>query len=241
MTNPILRDVQINCANCSLDEICIPRGLSSDEIIELSHAVQTKRLLQKGEFIYRQGDEFKGIMAIQSGTAKLIMDDVNGDEHILRILLPGELLGFDGLSDQHYCSAVALTTLSVCILPGNQMDILCQQVPNLMRELFRHNSETLKNSQERIVINKQSAEVRMAKFLIDLSERLKKRGFSASDFILTLTREEIGNHLGLALETVSRLLKQFQNQELITVKQKQISIKNIEGLKKIETERSIND
>lgn len=235
LTNSKLhRDMQISCKNCSLDEICIPRGLSEEEIKHLSGVVQQKKILQRGDYIYRQGDDFKGILAIQSGSAKLITDDESGKEHILNILLPGELLGFDGLSNKHSCSAIALNTVSYCELPSNQIDAICHKVPALIRELFRHNSESLNCSQERVVINKRAGEIRLAIFLNDLSDRLKKRGFSATEFILPLTREEIGNHLGLALETVSRLLKQFQNQQVIEVKQKHIKILDLEALKQIQ-------
>jgi CRP/FNR family transcriptional regulator len=240
MNRKIHHELQVSCGNCSLNEICIPRGLSAEEIRGLSEVVQQKKVLHKGDFLYRQGDEFRGILAVQSGSAKLLTDDETGNEHILSILLPGELLGFDGLTGRHSCSAAALNTLSFCEIPSNQIDVICQKVPSLIRELFRHTNDTLNCSKDRVVINKRAGEVRLAIFLIDLSERLKVRGFSSTDFILPLTREEIGNHLGLALETISRLLKQFQNQQLITVKQKQVKILNLNGLKNIQKESHSN-
>jgi CRP/FNR family transcriptional regulator len=206
--------------------------LSEREVNCLSEAVKRKKTLQRGEYLYREGSPFKGILAIKSGTAKLVKDDPHGNEHIINILLPGELLGFDGLhAHRHCCSAMALETLSFCELPADKLETLCQQVSGLMRELFRHTGEKLNEDRNQLVLQKRPAEERLASFLISLSERFKRRGFSASEFTLTLTRQEIGNHLGLALETVSRLLTQFQNAGLITVNNRHIQINDMNGLR----------
>lgn len=228
----LIDDVQVSCMNCSLDTICLPRGLSEHEVNCLSEAVKRKKTLQRGEYLYREGSQFKGILAIKSGTAKLVKDDPHGNEHIINILLPGELLGFDGLHDhRHSCSAVALETLSFCELPADKLETLCRQVSGLMRELFRHTGEKLNEDCNKLVLHKRPAEERLASFLISLSERFRRRGFSPSEFTLTLTRQEIGNHLGLALETVSRLLTQFQNAGLITVHNRHIQINDMNGLR----------
>ncbi len=225
---------QVSCNNCGLDRICLPRGLSQQEIENISRVVKAKKTLQRGEFIYHEGDGFKGVLAIKSGSAKLVANDLHGNEHILNILLPGELLGFDGFSsDLHQCSAIALETTSFCILPAANMDELFRNVPSLTRELFRHTGEKVILDKTQLVLSKRPAEERLAYFLMSLAERLRRRGFSSSAFTLSLTRQEIGNHLGLALETVSRLLKKFQQDELITVKNKFIEIKNPAGLKDI--------
>ena len=225
---------QVSCNNCSLDNICLPRGLSQAEIDNISKVVKAKRTLQRGDFIYREGDNFKGILAIKSGSAKLVANDSHGNEHILNILLPGELLGFDGLSDEkHGCAAIALETMSFCILPADSLDQLFQKLPSLTRELFRHSGEKMLEDKNQLVLSKRPAEERLAYFLISLSQRLKRRGFSSSEFKLSLTRQEIGNHLGLALETVSRLLKRFQQDGLITVRNRFIQIKDINSLKKL--------
>ncbi|MGR8930084.1 MAG: helix-turn-helix domain-containing protein [Gammaproteobacteria bacterium] len=223
---------QVICSNCGLDEICLPRGLTQAEIDNISKVVKAKKTLQRGDFLYREGDNFKGILAIKSGSAKLIANDSHGNEHILNILLPGELLGFDGLSDEkHGCAAIALETMSFCILPADSMENLFQNLPGLTRELFRHSGEKMLEDKNQLVLSKRPAEERLAYFLISLSERLKRRGFSSSEFKLSLTRQEIGNHLGLALETVSRLLKKFQADGLINVQNRFIQIKDISSLR----------
>lgn len=225
---------QVSCNNCGLDNICLPRGLSQQEIENISEVVKTKKTLQRGEFIYHEGDNFRGIIAIKSGSAKLIACDQHGNEHILNILLPGELLGFDGLSDEkHSCAAIALETTSFCLLPADSLDDLFHTIPSLTRELFRHSGEKMVEDKNLLMLSKRPAEERLAYFLISLSDRLKRRGFSASEFKLSLSRQEIGNHLGLALETISRLLKKFQEDKLITVQNRFITITNINALKKL--------
>jgi CRP/FNR family transcriptional regulator len=225
---------QVSCNNCGLDNICLPRGLSHEEIESISQIVKAKKTLQRGEFIYHEGDSFRGILAIKSGSAKLVGADQHGNEHILNILLPGELLGFDGLStDKHSCAAIALETTSFCLLPADSMDDLFHNIPSLTRELFRHSGEKMLEDKNQLILSKRPAEERLAYFLISLSERLKRRGFSASEFKLSLSRQEIGNHLGLALETVSRLLKKFQEDELIVVQNRFITITDLTALKNL--------
>ena len=234
LKQPLIRTNQVSCSNCGLDNICLPRGLSQTEIDDISQVVKAKKVLQRGEFIYHEGDEFRGILAIKSCSAKLVATDQHGNEHIINILLPGELLGFDGLSeDKHTCAAIALETTSFCLLPADNMDELFQNVPSLTRELFRHTGEIMSEDRNQLILSKRPAEERLAYFLISLSERLKRRGFSASEFKLSLTRQEIGNHLGLALETVSRLMKKFQDEELIIVQNRFITITNLAALKKM--------
>jgi len=226
----------VNCNNCSLDSICFPRGLSQQEINHISQIIRPKKTLQKGGYIFREQGTFRGVLAIKSGTAKLVTHDPHGNEHILNLLLPGELLGFDGLqNDKYRCSAIALDTLSFCELPAQSMNSLFLNVPSLTKELFRHSSEKMNDNKDIIILNKRPAEERLAFFLISLSDRYQKRGFSATEFNLSLTRQEIGNHLGLALETVSRLFKKFAEESLIQVKSKQITIKDLAKLRAIYT------
>jgi CRP/FNR family transcriptional regulator len=239
MNSEIRTKLQVTCSNCSLSELCIPRGLKQEDIDRIGEIVSRKKTLQKGEYLYRKGDRFRGILAIKAGTAKMVTMDQAGNEYMTAYLLPGELLGFDALADdKHTCSAVALETLSYCELPAEQLDSLCRDVPNLLRELFRHAGNTLAAETTQFVLGKRPAEERVAGFLINLSDRLATRGFSAVEFRLSLTRQEIGNFLGLALETVSRILKNFEDDGLIEVDYKNIRIKNLDRLRKLCSEIS---
>lgn len=236
-TSEIRNKLQVTCTNCSLNELCIPRGLSQQDIDRIGDIVSRKRTLQKGDYLYRKGDRFRGILAIKAGTAKMVTMDQAGNEYMTAYLLPGELLGFDALAnDRHTCSAIALETVSYCEMPADQLDSLCRDVPNLLRELFRHAGDTLAAETTQFVLGKRPAEERVAGFLINLSDRLATRGFSAIDFRLSLTRQEIGNFLGLALETVSRILKNFEDDGLIKVDYKNIHIQDIDRLRRAAAE-----
>lgn len=224
-------NAEVNCNNCSLDTICLPRGLSKKEIDNLDLVIKRKKTLQRGDYILREGDQFKSILAIKSGTAKLIANDTHGNEHILNILLPGELLGFDGIHKNHHsCSVIALETLSFCELPINNWEGLANIAPGLTRELLLHAGEKMNDDHNKMILSKRPADEKLAYFLLNLSSRYQRRGFSTVEFTLTLSRQELGNYLGLALETVSRLLKKFQKKGLITVNNKHIKITNMEAL-----------
>ncbi len=228
-------DKQVTCNNCSLDTICLPRGLTKDEVEDIDVVIKRKKTLQRGEYIYREGDELKSLLAIKSGTAKLISNDERGNEHIIDVLLPGELLGFDGLyNNKHTCSVIALETLSLCELPVTDLEGLAKLIPGLMRELFLHAGEKINEDRNKIILKNIPAEERLAYFLLNLSKRYKKRGFSETEFTLTLTRQEIGTHLGIALETVSRLLKKLKDSKIIDVEKRNIRIIDLEALKNIE-------
>ena len=221
----ITSKLQVSCQNCNLIDLCIPRGLSPMDVERISNIVTRRKVLQKGDYLYRQGDTFRGIFAIKGGTAKLVSIDLNGNEFITGYYLPGELLGFDGLGeDRHACSALALETVTYCEIPADQIDQLCREVPTLLRELFRHAGKNLAAETGHFVLSQRGAEARVAGFLLDLSDRLSRRGLSGIEIKLTLTRHDLGNYLGLTLETVSRILKVLEGLGLITVHAKAIHI-----------------
>lgn len=225
--------LQVTCSNCSLSELCIPRGLNQEDVDRIAEIVNRKKTLRKGDYLYRKGDRFRGILAIKSGTAKMLTLDRKGNEYMTAYLLPGELLGFDALADdRHACSVIALETVNYCELPAKQLDRLCRDVPNLLRELFRHAGTALADEANQFLLSKRPAEERVAGFLVNLSDRLTKRGFSGTDFRLTLNRQDIGNFLGLALETVSRILKTFEDDGLIDVNFKNIRILDMKRLRR---------
>lgn len=226
------REIQsIDCDRCNLSRFCIPRPLNSVESDALKKVVRRHRVLKKGESLYYAGDLMKGLFAVRSGSVKLLVNDPKGHEHIVDFLLPGELLGFDGLAGQrHTCSAIALETVSYCELPAQQIEVLSREVPSLVLLLLQQSGSQFNRNLQQIILGRKSAEQRLAAFLVNLSDRYRDRGFAALDFRVTMSRQEIGNYLGLALETVSRLLGQFEAAGLIRVQSKLIHIANLEGL-----------
>ena len=149
--------------------------------------------------------------------------------------MSGELIGMDGIcSHIHSCDAVALEDSEVCELPFTHLEELGQDIPSLRSHFFRLMSrEIVRDQGVMLLLGNMRAEERMAPFLLNLSQRLYSRGFAANDFILRMSREEIGSYLGLKLETVSRTLSKFHHEGLISVEHKHIKILDATTLKKM--------
>nr|BAL52858.1 Crp/FNR family transcriptional regulator [uncultured Gammaproteobacteria bacterium] len=223
--------LEVTCKNCGFGSICLPRGLTQKEIEQLEDVVQRRKVLHKGDFLFRSGEAFHGLIAIKSGMAKLIFQDEHGQEHILAVLLPGELVGLDALSHYTYrCSAVALDTLSYCELPGKEISRICAKIPALFQEMLRHASDAIGTQREQMLFIKRPASQRLAAFILDLSQRLETRGFASDEFSLGLSRQELGSHLHLALATVSRTLKQFERAGWIELRSRSVKILNRQAL-----------
>jgi CRP/FNR family transcriptional regulator len=232
----LVEKLHVDCENCSLGGICIPRGLDTLELERVSKIIHKQKLFHKGDYLYRAGDKFESLLALKAGTVKIISSDNRGNDHVVGLFLPGEILGFGGFATgKHEYSAVVQETASVCEIPANGLEALCREVPSLQHQLFELMSCKLNQERCNLVMSKRPAEERMASFLVDLSDRYHRRGFSAVEFNLSLTRLEIGNHLGLALETVSRLLSHLQEAGYIEINRKQVVIKNLKGLRGIFT------
>ncbi|MFZ2452430.1 MAG: Crp/Fnr family transcriptional regulator [Methylobacter sp.] len=227
MSNALATKTAITCENCNLDKLCIPKGMKRSEVGELKLLVNRNNIRQKGEAIYHSGSPFRGIIALRSGTAKLLSFDRNGNEIIVDFILPGELLGFDGVSAQiHNCTAIALETVNFCHLTSRQIETLTLSTPGFYQILLQRSCNQFDIQVEKLLLSRRSAEERVAAFILHISERLKIRGYSELEFRLSMSREEIGNHLGIAHETVSRIVHHFQSLEIIEIKAKQLKITN---------------
>ncbi|MEQ1636069.1 MAG: helix-turn-helix domain-containing protein [Methylococcales bacterium] len=217
----------VTCDNCNLGNLCIPKGLNRAEINALELLVNRNTILRKGSALYHAGSPFKGILALRSGSAKLIHHDRSGNEFIVDFTLPGELLGFDGLSSLHYsCTAIALETVNFCRLPEHKIAELAKNSPSLSHVLLQRSSNQCDQQVKHMLLNRRTAEQRVAGFILQLSERLKARGYAELEFRLSMSREDIGNYLGIAHETVCRIMHHFRAQQLIEVKSKQLKITN---------------
>ena len=162
---------------------------------------------------------------MRSGSAKLLSFDRSGNEVVVEFILPGELLGFDGVSSQrHNCTAVALETVNFCHLPTYQLEALTINNPSFHQVLLQRSCNQFDSQIQKTLLSRRSAEERVAVFLANISDRLKVRGYSELAFRLSMSREEIGNYLGIAHETVSRIVNHFQSLEIIEIKAKQLKI-----------------
>ena len=165
----------------------------------------------EGEHIFREGDPFTAIAAVRVGTVKTYVVDPDGQEHVLGFFLPGEVIGLNAISQETYpCNAVALDTAVLCKFSFPKIAVLATRMPGLQTKLFRLLSQDI--GKAALLAGDYSADQRMAAFLMSLSKRYAERGFSATRFHLTMSRTDIANYLRLAPETVSRVLRRFQDE-----------------------------
>lgn len=223
---------QANCNGCSLASMCLPLSLSDADMSALDYIIKRGRPLSRGDHLFRQGDAFKSIFAVRSGALKTFTISDAGEEHITGFHLPSELVGLSGVGVGSYpVSAQALDTTSFCEIPFDRLDELSEQMPELRRQLMRVMSREIREDQQMmLLLAKKTAEERVATFLVNLSVRTSNRGFSGSQLRLNMSRGEIGNYLGLAMETVSRLFTQIQADGLIEYEGKEVSILNYSEL-----------
>jgi CRP/FNR family transcriptional regulator len=229
------RQLEVNCTNCNLREICMPAGLCIEDLEEVQGIVYARRRVKRGERLFTAGDEFTAIYAIRSGTFKTNVVDGEGREQVTGFFMGGELLGMDGIGAGRYNgTAHALEDSEICVMPYALVESMARDYPQLQRHLHAVLSrEIVRDQGVMMLLGSMRAEARLAAFLSNLSKRLVRRGYSASDFHLRMTRDEIGSYLGLKLETVSRLFSQFQRDGLIDVDQKHVRILDIAGLENL--------
>jgi CRP/FNR family transcriptional regulator, anaerobic regulatory protein len=218
------------CNNCASRECCLGSrltGLADNRTLGVKH----RHTLNCREHLFHAGDVLEAIYVVKSGAVKLYLTAEDGSEQVVAFYMPGEVLGLDALgSGAHHSSAVVLERSSFCVIPLASLD----RTPGCHQLLYKLLAMELTRDHHTIeLITRKDAETKMANFLLDLSERFRARGFSASGFNLSMKRNEIGNHLGLAVETVSRILTRFQDEGLLSVKRRQVQIHDFNGLKRL--------
>jgi len=225
----------VTCGNCRLNTICMPVSLHVDDIDRLNNIIQRGKALSKGEYLFRANDPFNAVYAVRSGAIKSMLLSENGDEQITGFYLPGEILGMDGLATNvHSNSVIALETSSVCEIPFQQLEELSVQLPSLQRHFLQLMSREISQEQKMItLLNKNKAESRIASLLLSISARNSSRNLSATSFILPMSRSDLGNFLGLTIETVSRTFASLQQKQLLQVNKKEIIICDITALQKL--------
>ena len=226
---------KVACSSCNLRELCLPVGLSRPELERLDSLVGARKSVARGDALFRNGDRFDALYAVRTGFFKTCISAEDGRDQVTGFQMAGELLGLDGLStDRHSCDSVALEDSQVCVIPYNRLEDLCQGFTGLQHQFHKIMSrEIVRDHGVMLLLGSMRAEERVAAFLLNLTQRLEARGFSASSLVLRMTREEIGSYLGLKLETVSRTFSKFQEEGLLEVKQRQIHILDAGGLKKL--------
>ena len=230
--SPAIEPLKVACASCNLRELCLPVGLKPPDLAGLDGLVAKRRSVPRGEALFRNGERFEALYAVRTGFFKTRVGSEDGRDQVTGFQMAGELLGLDGISsDHHHCDAVALEDSSVCVIPYAQLEELSREFSVLQHQFHKIMSrEIVRDHGVMLLLGNMRAEERLAAFLLNLTQRLRARGFSASSLVLRMTREEIGSYLGLKLETVSRAFSRFHEDGLLEVKQRQLRILDQEGL-----------
>lgn len=211
------------CSTCAFSQACMAEGMDKADLLDLHMLVEHVGPLRAGDHVFREGDAFEAIAAVRSGTVKTYTVDRDGHEHVLGFYFPGEVIGLDGIhGDRYPCNAVALDTVMLCRFSFPKISVLATQLPGLQKHLFRLLSRDI--GRAALLAGDWTADQRMAAFLIGLSRRLAARGFSPNRFQLTMARTDIANYLRLAPETVSRVLRRFQQDGLLLVDRREVDL-----------------
>ena len=230
-----LTSLKAACSQCNLRELCLPYGLTEEEVAQLDTLVGARRKLKRGQHLYRAGDPFEALYAIKIGFFKtdILLED--GRDQVTGFQMAGEILGMDGIGTEvHTCNSIALEDSEICVIPFPQLEHLSREIRALQHHFHKVMSrEIVRDHGVMMLLGTMRAEERLAAFLLNLSQRFTARGYSPQEFHLRMTREEIGSYLGLKLETVSRAFSRFQEEGLISVHQKHIRILDNAGLKKL--------
>lgn len=223
---------QSSCGTCRLNALCLPLALESGEVALLDRIVERSAPLRKHQHLYFEGDDFCSVYAVRSGTFKGYKVTDDGREQVTGFYFPGELLGMDGIGrNTHVSSAVALETSSVCEIPFNALEELSARLPRLQHHFFQLLSHEIIGDQELItLLSKNTADARVAALLLGISARKKRHAQLSSAFRLPMSRSDIGNYLGLTVETVSRVLGRLHRLGVVEVANKEIRILNRESL-----------
>ena len=217
---------QAACSQCSLVELCLPKGLTPEELKVFEQAIDRKKPLKKSEYLYRAGEPMHAFYTVKTGAFKANIDSIDGQENIVGFFMPGELMGLDGIaSGQYQCDMIALTDTHVCKLSYNDFEQVAEKFPVLREEILSVSSNNLTSVQKMLMfIGKRPVEERLAMFLISISQRFKARNLSDSRFQLPMSRHDIANYLGMAPETISRQFKKLQDQGLVTIRNRDVTI-----------------
>lgn len=227
--------IKVACSNCNLRELCMPLGLSTEEIDRLDDVVANRRKVKRGTALFRNGEKFTSLYAIRTGFFKTCVASEDGRDQVTGFQMAGEIIGLDGIvNDHHSCDAVALEDAEVCVMPFDRIEELSREINGLQRHVHKIMSrEIVREHGVMLLLGSMRAEERLAAFLLNLVQRLHARGFSSSELILRMTREEIGSYLGLKLETVSRTFSKFMEDGIIEVKQRHVRILDTEALARL--------
>jgi CRP/FNR family transcriptional regulator, anaerobic regulatory protein len=212
-----ISSITSNCADCSMHELCLPAAVSDEDLDRLETIMSKRTRIERGSSLYRSGEVFSSLYAVRLGHFKTVYSEGPAAKQITGFQMSGEILGMEGIGQvRHKCSAIALEDSEVCEIPYGRLESLLTEMPSLQAHFHRMMSREIEREhQVMLLLGSMSADQRVAAFLLNLSKRYEARGFSSSHFVLRMTREDIGNYLGLTIESVSRVFSRFKKNDWI--------------------------
>jgi CRP/FNR family transcriptional regulator len=230
-----LHSIKVACSNCNMRELCMPQGLSEQDLQRIDDMIGARRKVKRNEMLFRNGERFNALYAIRTGFFKTSVATEDGRDQVTGFQMAGEIMGLDGIvSDFHSCDASALEDAEVCVMPFDKIESLSREVTSLQHHVHKIMSrEIVREHGVMLLLGSMRAEERLAAFLLNLVQRLHARGFSQTELVLRMTREEIGSYLGLKLETVSRTFSKFVEEGIVEVKQRHVRIVNPDALQQL--------
>jgi CRP/FNR family transcriptional regulator len=233
---------ETRCQTCSLSPLCLPLSLEFTDMDDFDAIIRRRAPLKKGETLFLQDSPFTSLYAVRSGSLKQVTTEGSGEDQLTNFYLPSELVGLDGIDEARYPGTViALETTTVCEIPFDRLDALSQDIPELRSQLYRTMSKKMRDDRRMMrLLSRKTADQRLASFFVSLSERFRRRGYSPYSFRLSMSRADIGNYLGLAVETVSRILNRFQQHSLVSVSGREVHILDLDTLCCVADEKALD-
>lgn len=227
-----LSKIRVSCEDCHLSRLCLPDGMTPEDQARIENLVKHRHTIRRGDYLFRSGANFNALYAIRSGSFKLFTYTSDGDEQILGFYFPGDIIGFDAVhKHRHASSALALEISSYCVWPFTRLEELGMSIPTLQRRVLKLMSREISHEHEHMnLLCNKTAEEKVGTFLLALSARFSRTGYSPTSFKLAMSRQDIGNYLGLSVETISRIMGRFQKDKLIAINNKSIELLNPEVL-----------
>jgi CRP/FNR family transcriptional regulator len=228
----VIQGFQTNCQSCGLNSLCLPVTLSASETEEVDQILKRSRPYRKNQMIYSPGENFVSIFAVRAGSVKVYNIDSSGDEHVIGFYFPGEIFGLNAIDEGHHVSfAKTLETTALCEIPFSKLESIAEELPNLQTRIYRLLSREIREDQQlQMLISKRSVEERLGTFILTLSERYRRRKLSPDSFGLPMSRRDIGNYLGVAVETISRVFSKLQRDNILIVEKKGVRILDKDAL-----------
>jgi CRP/FNR family transcriptional regulator len=227
-------DFEFSCDTCRMRVLCLPAALDPSHLTALEGIIEHRLALKSGEDLYLQSEPFTSLYAVLSGGIKTFTSHEDGWIRINGCHMAGEIFGYSGIDGGYYrSSAKALLDSTLCEIPFDDLEQLCRVIPDLQSRLFHLMSRRLVEDHELAAqfLHKRPARKRVAAFLLSLSTRAARRGESATRLRLPMSRTDIGNYLGITLETVCRELARLEKQGTIKLKKRDLSLLDVDQLR----------